>query len=65
MNKRIELMTLINKNNPLFAKKIISISEAKDFEPIMSGAITIAHDWLRYLIVGDIEIKESLSVLEQ
>ena len=56
MKKRIELMEGINKNNPLIKNNIIRFSNAQDHEPILSGAITIAHDWLRFLLIGDIQV---------
>ena|ERR1041385_6414037 len=58
LERRIELMTTMNKNNPLLADKIILFPPVKEFEPVMSAPIAVAHDWLRHLIVGDLQVEE-------
>jgi hypothetical protein len=53
---RIKALTELNETNILIKENIISFSNTKEYEPVLSGAISISIGWLRFFVIGDVEV---------
>lgn len=56
LQKRMEILTIINENHIFIKEKIITFAPTQPHEPVLSGAISINPEWLRLLTIGDIQI---------